>query len=213
VRSAQPPSTATWLLEHLSSGPSNDSLKGDLMEEYRSGRSGAWYWRQVLMTIAVTFWKEISAHKLLAVRAVATGWGGWYVYGLFVRPWVNGLLLPFAHDLPLAFKFGATSGFAWWIIWLSVWAAIGWVVARFHREHQTAMVLIFSASVLLWKLQILPWTFSSLVVDAIGDWRYAPYIVSNLTSVILPPVCILIGGLWNTPPKITAPIHEKKVAT
>jgi hypothetical protein len=213
MRSTEPPTTATWLLEHLSSGRSNDSLQGDLMEEYRSGRSGAWYWRQVLMTIAVTFWKEISAHKLLAVRAVATGWAVWYVYGLFVRPWLNGLLLPFAQELPLAFKFGATSGFAWWVIWLSVWAAIGWVVARSHREHQTAMVLIFSASVLLWKLQILPWTFSSLVVDAIGDSRYAPYIVSNLASVLLPPVCILIGGLWSAPPKITAPSHEENVAT
>jgi hypothetical protein len=210
VRSAQPPSTATWLLEHLSSGPSNDSLKGDLMEEYRSGRSGAWYWRQVLMTIAVTFWKEISAHKLLAVRAVATGWVVWHLYALFIGPRV---LIPFARELPLAFRFGPYSGFASWIIWLSVRVASGWIVGHSHREHRTAMVLMFSASVLLWKLQILPWTFSSLVVDAIGDSRYAPYIVSNLTSVILPPVCILIGGLWNTPPKITAPIHEKKVAT
>jgi hypothetical protein len=213
MRSAQPPTTATWLLEHLSSGPSNDSLKGDLMEEYRSGRSGAWYWRQVLMTIAVSFWKEISAHKLLAVRAVATGWAVWYLYGLFIGPWVYKLLIPFAQELPLAFKFGPYSGFAWWIIWLSVSAAIGWIVGRSHREHQTAMVLIFTASVLLWNLRRLPWIVSSLVVDAIGDSRYAPYIVSNLASVLLPPVCILIGGLWNTPPKITAPIHEKKVAT
>jgi hypothetical protein len=209
MRSAQPPTTATWLLENLTSGRGNDSLQGDLMEEYRSGRSGAWYLRQVLMTIAVTFWEEISAHKLLAVRAVATGWAVWYLYVLFMYK----LLIPFAQELPLAFRFGPYSGFAWWIIWLSVRAASGWIVARSHREHQTAMVLIFSASVLLWKLQILPWTFSSLVADAIGDSRYAPYIVSNLTSVILPPVCILIGGLWNTPPKITAPIHEKKVAT
>ena len=89
----------------------------------------------------------------------------------------------------------------------------GWIVGRSHREHQTAMVLIFFTSVLLWNLRRLPWILSSLVVDAIGDSRYAPYIVSNLASVILPPVCILIGGLWNTPPKITAPIHEKKVAT
>jgi hypothetical protein len=209
MKSAQPPATATWLLEHLSSGRSNDSLKGDLLEEYRSGRSGAWYWRQVLMTIAVTFWKEISAHKLLAVRAVATGGAVWYLYALVMFK----LLIPSGQNLPPAFRFGPYSGFAWWIIWLSVRAASGWIVARFHREHQTSMVLIFSASVLLWKVQILPWTFSSLVVDAIGDSRYARYIVGNLASVLLPPACILIGGLWNAPPKSMAPSHEKKVAT
>jgi hypothetical protein len=209
MRSAQPPITATWLLEHLSSGRTNDSLVGDLMEQYRNGCSGAWYWRQVLLTIALSFWKEISAHKLLAVRAVATGWAVWYLYVLVMFK----LLIPFAQELPLAFRFGPYSGFAWWIIWLSVRAASGWIVARFHREHQTAMVLIFSASVLLWKVQILPWTFSSLVVDAIGDSRYARYIVGNLASVLLPPVCILIGGLWSAPPKITASSNEEHVAT
>jgi hypothetical protein len=213
MRSTEPPTTATWLLEHLSSGRGNDSLKGDLMEEYRSGRSGAWYWRQVLMTIAVTFWKEISAHKLLAVRAVATGWAVWFLYVSLIAPWLYEILIPLAHRFPFAFDLYVPSGFVWWIIWLSVRAASGWIVARLHREHRAAMVLTFSASVLLWKLQTLPWILSNLIVDAIGDSRYAPYIVTNFASVILPPVCILVGGLWSTPPKITAPSHEEKVAT
>ena len=165
------------------------------------------------MAIAVSFWKEISAHKLLAVRAVAIGWVVLYMYRIFVSPWLYGLLLPYAQELPLAFKFGATSGFAWWVIWLSVRAASGWIVARFHREHQTAMVLIFSASVLLWKIPMLSWIFSSLVVDAFGDSRYAPYIVSNLASVILPPVCILLGGLWSAPPRADASSRNERVTT
>jgi hypothetical protein len=105
MRSTEPPTTATWLLEHLSSGRGNDSLKGDLMEEYRSGRSGAWYWRQVLMTIAVTFWKEISAHKLLAVRAVATGWAVWFLYVSLIAPWLYELLIPLATGFPLRLTF------------------------------------------------------------------------------------------------------------
>jgi hypothetical protein len=184
---------------------------GDLMEEYRNGRSSAWYWRQVLLTIAVTLWKEISVHKLLAARAVATGWAVWFLYVSLIAPWLYKLLIPLSHRFPVAFDLYVPSGFVWWIIWLSVRAASGWIVARLHGEHRIAMVLTFSASVLLWKLQTLPWIFSNLVVDAIGDSRYAPYIVANFASVLLPPVFILVGGLWGAPPKVTAPSHKEIV--
>jgi hypothetical protein len=40
---SRPPTVATWLLKHFRSGPRNDSLIGDLTEEYRRGRSSAWY--------------------------------------------------------------------------------------------------------------------------------------------------------------------------
>ncbi len=43
MRPTEPPPIATWLLEHV--GLRNQSLAGDLLEEYRTGRSGAWYWR------------------------------------------------------------------------------------------------------------------------------------------------------------------------
>src|SRR4030095_16256717 len=47
----EPPLMATWLLEHI--GRKNPSLAGDLLEEYRQGRSVAWYWRQVLIAIVL----------------------------------------------------------------------------------------------------------------------------------------------------------------
>ena len=42
----QPPAFATWLLKRAARG--NEALVGDLLEEYRQGRSAVWYWRQVL---------------------------------------------------------------------------------------------------------------------------------------------------------------------
>lgn len=60
-----PPEIATWLLEHI--GRKNPSLAGDLIEEYRHGRSIAWYWRQVLIAIIVT----PSKAALLLVGLVA----------------------------------------------------------------------------------------------------------------------------------------------
>jgi hypothetical protein len=47
----EPPLMATWLLEQI--GRKNPSLAGDLLEEYRHGRSVAWYWRQVLIAIVL----------------------------------------------------------------------------------------------------------------------------------------------------------------
>jgi hypothetical protein len=45
MRPSQPPIVATWVLAHF--GNRNEALAGDLVEEYRRGRSVAWYWRQV----------------------------------------------------------------------------------------------------------------------------------------------------------------------
>jgi preprotein translocase subunit SecY len=47
----QPPTLATWLLTRAVRR--NDALVGDLLEEYRRGRSAVWYWRQVLTAVVV----------------------------------------------------------------------------------------------------------------------------------------------------------------
>lgn len=212
MRSSQPPAGATWLLERFTFGHRNDALIGDLIEEYGNGRSGAWYWRQALTAIAVAFCQEIRAHKVLAVRAVATGWAVWYVYGMFVSPWVSRISISLGGKLPLALQYDAPNWFVWWIIWLSVRAASGWIVARLHRGHQTAMVLLFSASVLLWKLRMLPLTFM-LVGDAVGNSIFFPYLASRLASIILPPVSVLVGGLFGVPPEGNPPMESMQVAT
>jgi hypothetical protein len=49
------------------------ALAGDLLEERARGRSKVWYWRQVLIAIWTGIWSTVFAHKVLALRAVATG--------------------------------------------------------------------------------------------------------------------------------------------
>ncbi len=58
-----PPALAAWILEHLVFG-GNEALAGDLLEEFRSGRSAAWYWRQVLIAMALGFFKDLRTHWL-----------------------------------------------------------------------------------------------------------------------------------------------------
>jgi hypothetical protein len=44
-----PPRIATWLLERLGPGYRNESLVGDLFEEYQLGHTRAWYWHQAVV--------------------------------------------------------------------------------------------------------------------------------------------------------------------
>ena len=72
MRGTPPPRLVAWLFERLASGPNRESLGGDLAEQYRGGRSSAWYWRQVLMAVWASTTRDIGCHKLTAVRAVVT---------------------------------------------------------------------------------------------------------------------------------------------
>jgi hypothetical protein len=47
----KPPRLATWLLGRSGIARRNPPLAGDLLEEFRSGRSAAWYWRQTLVLV------------------------------------------------------------------------------------------------------------------------------------------------------------------
>jgi preprotein translocase subunit SecY len=64
MRSTEPPRLATWLIEHT--GRDRTSLAGDLLEEYRRGRSTAWYWKQVLTTLA----RDVAMEALIVVGLI-----------------------------------------------------------------------------------------------------------------------------------------------
>jgi hypothetical protein len=59
-----------WIFDRLDL---DGSLAGDLLEERARGRSIVRYWRQVLIAIWTGIWSFVFSHKLLALRAVATG--------------------------------------------------------------------------------------------------------------------------------------------
>ena len=71
MRPIEPPAIATWLLEHV--GRKNQSLAGDLLEEYRQGRSVAWYWRQAIIAIVLGRSKEVLfVLGMIALYRIAT---------------------------------------------------------------------------------------------------------------------------------------------
>jgi hypothetical protein len=57
-----PPLMATWLLKHLGPAYRNESLAGDLFEEFQRDRTRAWYWYQTAAAIL------LGTARLLRVR-------------------------------------------------------------------------------------------------------------------------------------------------
>jgi len=53
MKTRHPPALASWLLDRLGYTALNPALAGDMLEEFRNGRSPAWYWRQTLRVIAI----------------------------------------------------------------------------------------------------------------------------------------------------------------
>ena len=58
MRLRPPPAAATWVLKLFCSNPEDDSLVGDLMEQYQRGHGPIWYWRQVLVIVFLGFYRK-----------------------------------------------------------------------------------------------------------------------------------------------------------
>jgi hypothetical protein len=69
----RPPRFATWLLDHSGFTRENPPLAGDLLEEFHSGRSAAWYWSQTLVAIVTTLVRS-ARHRDRALEGAVIGW-------------------------------------------------------------------------------------------------------------------------------------------
>lgn len=65
-----PPRLAVWLVSHLASRYSRESLIGDLLEEYSRGRSRRWYWQQVAIAIGLAAANALTAARWLLISLV-----------------------------------------------------------------------------------------------------------------------------------------------
>lgn len=137
---------ATWLFEHIRFSSTDEALAGDLLEQFTQGRSAAWYWRQVLLAIAVGFGKEVRIHWILAIRAtliglvVSTGASMLLIY-LIVTLRKDGIL---ELDSVPRFVPWALSSFLSGVV-------SGWLVAFLHPKNRAAMLLTFTGALLIWS--------------------------------------------------------------
>src|SRR5580704_2166596 len=66
----RPPALANWLLNRFGVARQNPPLAGDLLEEFRSGRSSAWFWRQTLVVILTGLARSARNSRRLLTGAV-----------------------------------------------------------------------------------------------------------------------------------------------
>ena len=180
---------AHWLLLRFGVSQQNDSLVGDIEEEYRSGRSSVWLLRQVAVAIARSNIRVICSNKFLTLRAIATGWAVGLLYGYFYQTF----LFPFTYPR-IGFHIFVLYSLRMVLWTIFPWIA-GWTVARLHRDQQAAMVLAYGAFVLLMNMNALRLYFQlSFPVFGLA--------LRDATSLLF----ALAGGLHNEPSMKPRPV-------
>jgi hypothetical protein len=211
VRTSHPPAVATWLLEKLDGGSTREAVAGDLVEQYRQGRSRAWYWRQVLAAILIGSFRDARVHWVIALRGMAIGWSVLTLFSRFVAPLVFQPIFRVMNDRGWLMSI-------WRVYyWYPVWAIMcvgsvgtGWIVGRTHRPHPTAVVLAFAGSMALWVLPGL----SLDVLNAVREpavWSFNASV--HITSSVVTTLGVLLGGLWSVLSKAEPPAHDQRAAT
>jgi hypothetical protein len=209
MKLSPPPTSATWLLERFDI---NESIVGDIIERYQMNGSTSWYWRQVVVAILRSTWRDIREHRRSLIVAVSAGW-----IVLLAVFGISSLLVPDQLGFwGLWWNVGPISVVPWTRWWESVidsrlatlgclgFLASGWFAARFRPTAMLAFAVTVSA-----------WGLTSAAVLLLGPaWHgmrwFAPYREMGtfvfhsaayllLVAVILP-LLVLIGGLAGTRP-------------
>ena len=149
MNAKQPPRLGMLVLQRL--GPQNDALAGDLAEEYRAGRSVAWYWWQVLASVVVGATRELWTHKWLGVHVVAAYVG--------IQAFLGYVWRVIWFRTPLSSQVQEFSDSVWGpsdplvnapYRWISIVAALpvmtlaGWVLAKLSDRQRGAALLLNS---------------------------------------------------------------------
>jgi hypothetical protein len=209
----KPPAFATGLLLRL--GRRDESFFGYLVDEYASGRSRAWYWRQVLGAILSGCARDVAAHPVRAVAAVATGWATllllFFALGDRTAESLAGWIWQWDRQTAYATQL-------WWpfqtiavLVSYAGFTLSGLAVARLHRGHSGPMLIAYAVTVLLVLtasavfLEVLirrgaavpvPHTLFYVISVALpSQWR---------TGLLLAPMVILGAGL------IVGPVSEHR---
>lgn len=190
MKELKPPIIPTWLMDRFGVTRRNQALTGDLIEEFHSGRSRAWYWAHAFLALAIAARVDLWEHKLLAIRAFLIGEIAvttlGFLFGNTVFRW-----MPRFHIGMMSLGF--------WLYTLGsifvMYAVSGWIVGRLHRAYQGSMVLWFAFLSCCFSVA---WSFPILrmhIVNSIDSPRFRPYLAYDLITLCVTVLATLIGGL------------------
>jgi hypothetical protein len=204
------PRLALGLLTRFLAGGRRESLIGDLLEEYRSGRSRFWLWRQVIAAIAAGAIAELVDEPLRALSAAAVmlvltlGWveSTWALYLWLNRlPWVANVDSGWASTRvhTLFFYFMEPFGGGLSVLWCVgvAWAAR--LSARLNPRaiagHALASTLVVTPLALWWGVPMLRFVGYNFAVPRIATLNL---LVALFVTVGLP-VAAAVGATRGEP--------------
>lgn len=204
MTASQPPRLATQLLQRWNRGPQCEALAGDLLEQYRRGRSSTWYWRQVVTAILVGIVHDIRHHPVVAVRAVVLGSTAALLLARFTGALHLSLLVWGATNH--WFPWGTSEILRQLWVWYSLpfvaiecvgFAAAGWLLARWDREDRAAPLVLAALSQLPGAISWALYTARVLEAGIWQGWGYRMVLVfQGVCLFVVYPVCVVLGGLW-----------------
>jgi hypothetical protein len=166
------------------------ALAGDLLEERARGRSSVWYWRQVLVAACTGVVRTIFDHKLLALRALATGWAA---NAIWFALWTNFLTIEFTTVPRVSFEPIASL-----LLIFATQVATGWIIAKTHRAHAVPMVLVFTTWLTFWWIVGGMSEVVRLFVNSLDQPRFRLYLAWYLAPISLEVAGLLAGALLCT---------------
>ena len=209
MRRIDPPSTPAWMLEHLTPGPRDEALAGDLLEGLRSGRSEGWYWRQALGACAIAWLNNLRARASLLVFAL--------LWSMLAPAWIA--IVDRAEDrhgamslLELLASFAvfvcSNAGFIW--AGMLVYVASHARIARTLRARKIAQLfvlaiplflVIYFLTFVLMNLYAFPGPVVNLStitpLGAIADLRLWAMVIR------IPYLLTLLCALWKVAPRLS----------
>jgi hypothetical protein len=192
VSHSRPPKLATFLLERLAGG--EPILLGDLEEEYRSGRSRWWYWREALHVVVWSLVGAIRRHPIQFLRAIA---------GLVIANGVAGFALsasaPFLSSLVMRRMPGWIYGpyqvytLAWIALTLPITTVAAWSMARLHPNVRVPATLV-----------VVMWSVLNITGDAelhrlwqnMPEPRFVPYLLRHVLGILMWLAAMVVGGMF-----------------
>ena len=197
MTSIHPPRIATWLLRRFSAGPHAEAIAGDLLEQYQSGRSPFWYWRQVLSAVIADMAGSVMLHKARTAGALVGGWVVYFALSFPANAVIMSLRRPTLRWLGYSARPPMYGPESTMLLMLRIESSLvvyvacficGWIVAKLTRS--SASVAAFALSVLLFEYAMIA------ILSTTQPWPAGA--TFDITPVILTvgrPLGVLIGGL------------------
>jgi hypothetical protein len=206
MRHARPPLIAAWMLEQFSARRLDEALVGDLFEEFHSGRSAGWFWRQVLSAITAGLREEIACHRALLFfallwSAIAPAWLDITAPGNFpeIAESIRHIDWPWSSICSVGLFLGPSLAFIWVGIFAYLFLAFRIKPGVPLREIQTGLLRSLSAFAPFW----IGTCAMTLLLRASSlhfiDWQSFMPAVTAL-AVRLPFFATILWALWGSTP-------------